>query len=888
MNKKYQGFVVSHTHWDRAWYLPFQTYRLRLVRLVDDLLDLLEGDPEYKSFMLDGQTVILEDYLALRPQNMERISLLVKSGRLSIGPWYTLPDLFLPCGESIVRNLRMGRSLARAFGEPMDVGYVPDPFGHFAQLPQLLQGFGISSFLFMRGADRSVEETGSIFNWRAPDGTTVLAFYMRDGYLPCGALGHPAVFGRFDGHEPVLAEANTRVTDALALLGPLQQERAVLLPNGCDHMPPQPELPQILQALNAEKSEYILQHGTLKQFIDAVRDENLEHKDFQGDLIGNHHHPILLSVYSTRMYLKQLNRQAENILLRIAEPLRACFSREFFCPESESFFDEAWRLLLRNHAHDNICGCSVDAVHRDDEVRFGEVMDIGRTLTTETLECLVKAGLQKAPTPDGLATDVFLYNPHPFSVTARVRLPILFPNPGGEWAEPTPERMLNAVSGRGHSLPITVEYSEARVARSAFLETTWGRRYHVALDVELPGMSYDVVRIFETASEPMASKHSCVKVIENTRFRLASENGYLTLTDKLHNLTFNEPIRFEYEMDGGDTYSFSPVTGDLGKLGNLIGVEWDAGKFETLLATYQLFVPRKYSPKLGASDDVELRIQVRFSLSLSESLEFEIAYENRASNGRLRALFPVGFNTDSLKVDGHFRVADRSVPVHCEPLKRPYPGEIPYDTFHQGEYAFAEKSNWRVWLANRGNPELSLVQRENQSWFALTLHRSVGSLSVYGGAVRQCQAGPEVPTPEAQCQRAFVHHAAWGCGQMSVGEVRRSALAFACAPWGQEMPYLPHVKNSGNIPRAKSFLTITNDHVALDSCRAWFNEGVVCRMHNLTGEPQNVELALGFPATTYSMSDLNEHWNTDTARSIEDGTLRLSLRPYEIGTVITK
>ncbi|MFZ5951278.1 MAG: glycoside hydrolase, partial [Candidatus Rifleibacteriota bacterium] len=142
-----RGFVISHTHWDRAWYLPFQAYRLRLVRMIDDLLELLESDDSFKCFTLDGQTVLLEDYLEIRPQNLVRLQKLVQASRLFIGPWYTLPDLFIPCGESVIRNLQLGLNIAREFGEPMKIGYLPDPFGHFAQLPQILQGFDISSFI---------------------------------------------------------------------------------------------------------------------------------------------------------------------------------------------------------------------------------------------------------------------------------------------------------------------------------------------------------------------------------------------------------------------------------------------------------------------------------------------------------------------------------------------------------------------------------------------------------------------------------------------------------------------------------------------------------------------------------------------------------------------
>ncbi|MFM9011297.1 MAG: glycoside hydrolase, partial [Planctomycetota bacterium] len=189
MSTQRTGIVVPHTHWDRAWYLPFQAYRLRLVEMVAELLDLLESGT-LPNFVLDGQTVVLEDHLAIRPQDRPRIRTLVEAGRLRLGPWYTMPDCFLARPESLIRNLQRGIGIASEHGGASRVGYVPDSFGHFAQLPQILAGFGIDSFLFMRGMPVEVRDRdGAIFTWRAPDGSEVLATFLREGYFPLGALG---------------------------------------------------------------------------------------------------------------------------------------------------------------------------------------------------------------------------------------------------------------------------------------------------------------------------------------------------------------------------------------------------------------------------------------------------------------------------------------------------------------------------------------------------------------------------------------------------------------------------------------------------------------------------------------------------------------------------
>src|SRR5690606_39705816 len=135
--------IVPHTHWDREWYASFQTFRLRLVDLLDELLPAMEADPSYAHFLLDGQLAVVDDYLAVRPEAAERLRRLVGNGRIAVGPWYTLPDEFLVSGETHVGNLQLGARVADRFGGPMAVGCLPDMFGHVAQMPQIRAGLGM-------------------------------------------------------------------------------------------------------------------------------------------------------------------------------------------------------------------------------------------------------------------------------------------------------------------------------------------------------------------------------------------------------------------------------------------------------------------------------------------------------------------------------------------------------------------------------------------------------------------------------------------------------------------------------------------------------------------------------------------------------------------------
>lgn len=243
-------FLVSHTHWDREWYEPFQVFRARLVQCIDKLLHIFESDPDYKCFMLDGQTIVLEDYLAIRPEREQTLRDLISAGKLQVGPWYILPDEFLVSGEALIRNLQRGTrsGIARDFGKSMDIGYIPDPFGHISQMPQILRGFGFHTAALRRGlADEPVE-----LWWEASDGTRVLLCYLRDGYDNAAWL--PRDYAGF-------VEAITKLRDSLAshTLTP-----NILLMNGTDHMEPWGELTRLIDAAQANIADPGIVHGSLE------------------------------------------------------------------------------------------------------------------------------------------------------------------------------------------------------------------------------------------------------------------------------------------------------------------------------------------------------------------------------------------------------------------------------------------------------------------------------------------------------------------------------------------------------------------------------------------------------------------------------------------------
>jgi mannosylglycerate hydrolase len=407
----YQAFIVSHTHWDREWYQPFQEFRIRLVTLVDKLLDILAGDPSYRHFMLDGHSIVVKDYLQIRPEREPDIREQVQKGRLLIGPWYVLPDEFLVSPEALIRNLMLGDRVARCFGEPMSVGYIPDSFGHISQLPQILAGFGIHDAAIWRG----VPDLPTEFLWQSLDGSAVLAVYLRDGYGNLAWTPHDP-----DGFAQIVHQA----VDSLA---PHATTHAILLMNGMDHMEPFAGLPGLMTLAEERLTDLKLIHGTLPQYVAAVRAANPGLQAVQGEFRSPQRSSIIPGVLSARMWIKQRNRACETLLEGWAEPFSAfaawVHSRTHApanVPLHESnhaFVRHAWNLLLQNQPHDSICGCSVDQVHEEMRFRFDQVEQIAEEITRRSLTSLVGHITTRSPelsAPQEVLAAADLVEPAPY------------------------------------------------------------------------------------------------------------------------------------------------------------------------------------------------------------------------------------------------------------------------------------------------------------------------------------------------------------------------------------------------------------------------------------------------------------------------------------------
>jgi alpha-mannosidase len=614
--------IVPHTHWDREWYLTHEQFRVRLVRLLDRLLSLLEGDPTFRHFMLDGQTIVLDDYLEVRPEARERIEKLVRDGRLVIGPWYVLPDEWLVSGEALIRNLRLGLRKAAAFGGGMRIGYVPDQFGHVGQLPQVFRSFGFDGAVLWRGVPASISQT--CFLWEAADGSRVFTAYLPRGY------GNAALLPL----EPGALAA--RLTQEIKHLEPFARISTLLLMNGSDHLEPQPGLPAALDAASARLPGITAEIGSLAGYLQRAKGEARQDLPVhRGELRSGLRAPLLPGCASARAPQKQADFRNDRLLTHYLEPL-ASWLQALGGDFDSALLDLAWRIALENHPHDSICGCSVDRVHAQMESRFQRVEEIA----TAQLDAVAQQLALRVVAPAGrdassMGQVVVVWNPNapgkaqvdttleldipggsagrrPAAAVqlcaadgARVAARVEFKTEGSVWGGTFPTGLaLSVLPGfgrevlgyfvndlvtrvEGNRLIVTVRLgsapegeldvlkrkAELTAALSApgiqevAIEARRPPRVRLRFVDEFPGHGLRVYRLARGRSRKEAEVSAERTAgggarIENEFWRVeASAKGEVTLTRLTDGIRIHDALRLVSQGDRGDEYNFDPVQG---------------------------------------------------------------------------------------------------------------------------------------------------------------------------------------------------------------------------------------------------------------------------------------------------------------------------------------
>ena len=396
--------LINGTHWDREWRHTAEQSKLRLGDLLDNILNLLESKPQYSYFCVDGGTIVLEDYLSIRPENRQRIIDLVKAGRLFVVNWYTLPETNTVAPESLVRNLLHGHKMAEEFGGGMKSGYTATSYGQPSQLPQLYKNFGLNDAIFYRGTNKHI--LTPLFVWEGADGTQIDTLRTFDEVTRTNWFFYvhgPAVLGKgekdltytydksqrpthmadmksyekaftllhedFDyiHDESTLKKALDRL---LAQAEPYSIGTHILALNMEDNDEPYRYLPELIADMNKIYPDVEIVQDSLDSYMEAIKSEKgykkaVHHGELRYTTMEyNNFNALLGATHSSRIKIKLLNDDCENNLLNFAEPLSAyaaAYGKEY--PRTN--LDRAWEALLKCHAHDSICGAAVDRAHED-------------------------------------------------------------------------------------------------------------------------------------------------------------------------------------------------------------------------------------------------------------------------------------------------------------------------------------------------------------------------------------------------------------------------------------------------------------------------------------------------------------------------------------------
>ncbi len=901
--------LVPHTHWDREWYRPFQSFRMQLVDLVDRVLDMLEAEPEF-AFTLDGQLATVDDYLAIRPDAADRIRRHVESGRLAIGPWQILMDEFLVSGETLVRNLEMGWRRAEDFGGPMRVGYLPDMFGHIAQMPQLLRSAGLADAVVWRGVPAAVDHHA--FRWESPDGSWVRAEYLPAGYGNAASMF--AVPERLDA-----AAARFAVWSE-----PWFGGDPVLAMYGTDHAAPVPELAGLVSRLNEVHEASRMMIGTLAGYIAAAPPLDPGAPTWCGEMRSGARANVLMGVASARIDIKQAAGRAERWLERYAEPFCALHVRPEDWPAA--FLDLAWGKVVENSAHDSICGCSVDPVVSQVLVRFAEAEQVGSTLARRA--AFGAAG----GVPRGAIT---VLNPSPKQRSAVVEAELQVPPEWGSVALELPdgrrvatqelarkEPLLLDVSLRGdevddlfrrfhtreifdHSwngyridgrtvilevdddpdpvwLDVEALRAEVTAALRAAPDDTWQARIvarprrRLAASIPAPALGW-------TAARPVEGDGDLVQAVEVAPDGRSMANGLLTVginddgTLRLDALNGAATDRVGVIRDGGDfgdSYNHAPPARDA-MIDEPDGVRVHVGLAGPVMC--RLVVERAYRWPGGVLPDGSARTaeleptDVRMEVELRADEPFVrigLLFVNHSDDHRVRIHAALPRRASHSDAEGQFAVVRRGLAgeggYHEEPVA----------TFPA--HGWVDAGGLAVLLEHLAEYEVT----EDGAELALTVLRSTGLISRNANPYRQDPAGPEMPIPAAQM------HGPWRMAFGLMPHARswsEDAIADAADRYRHGFVTVPGTAVPGAWPPEGAGLDairLDGPNVVLSSLRrrdGWLE----ARLVNLSDGPASAMLHGDLTAAR----EASLRGEPGEALDVADGALPLELRAAEIRTV---
>jgi mannosylglycerate hydrolase len=892
--------LITHTHWDREWYRTFQEFRIFLVRLLRDYLDYIEDHPDYHAFILDGQTVQLEDYLEVYPEDFVRIKEAIENERLLVGPMYIQPDEFLPSGEALIRNFLIGKQVAGRFGPTMPIGYFPDSFGHASQIPQILQGFGLDTVLLWRGlCEEDTESTE--FLWESRDGSRVMVIWMPFSYGNAHLMG--------------LKPEGIRETieSAVDTLGPMATTDNILLMKGWDHSGFSPETPQIIAEANKQLlGSMKLIHSDPCMLKAAIRDEEPELKTLHGEFRKPKYMRIHAGITATRMDIKQANLHAQHQLERRAEPISALAwlaGREY----PKASIDQAWKYLLQSQAHDSICCCCTDEALRAVKNRFLDSLEISKAIFRQ--ESMAYAFQVQT---DGQPGQPFLVvNPYPQERTQIVEADLLVPEEEFALVDHEGTRIPYQITqqrvvylGLDPSISLsqkTVERTEGEILEAVGQRPDdpaiyYDQSSYVPLSDRAKGIEAHQMTIQFPVHQFPAGGHRAYFIqnrpvereretegdlvcfdtgMENEHLKVSfNTDGSFSLLDKETSFEYSHLHTFEDNGDAGDSYNYSPPRADqvISSQGLQATIEpCSQGPLHaSFLVRLELPIPIGLSPDGGerSSERIPLPIESEIMLcSGSRYVEIRTRIENRADDHRLRVLFPAGFKTSVSFAEEQFGVIERQNQLpQSDYWEKQGWVENPLPLYPMQRYVDLHDGKKGISIFNKDLTEYEVIGEE-QSVLALTLLRSVGAMGRPDLVIRPGRAsGLEVPTPDGLCHGNFEFHYAVHPHADGYDRVATQAATYL---W--PIHVIQTERSPGVLPAEVSFCQISPEGLVATCMKyAEQDSAVILRVYNSTAKTiTEGRLSVGEPFKHIALVDLKEEPAADLEAADTDGAYRL-------------
>lgn len=842
--------IIPHSHWDREWYLPFEKHRIRLIDLFDNLIQVMEENEDYTYYHMDGQYVVVEDYLEIRPQMRERLFKLIRENRIQIGPWYMLQDEYLTSGEANVRNMLYGIRFCKQIGaDPVHSGYFPDSFGNVSQAPQIVRGFGFDNAIFGRGVNdigtdnEVVKQSGvtkSELIWRAPDGSEVIGVMFANWYH--NAMELPTDPEALKQRLKHIVASTSRFATTDHLLGM----------NGCDHQPIQMNLHEAIKLANEVQDEVIVKQSNFADYIAEIRKNKDNLAVFEGEIAGQltSGHHLLINTASARVDIKQDNHDAQHLLERIAEPV-SVLAMLNGGKYKQDFFTYAWRILMQNHPHDSICSCSCDEIYDEMKERFAKSMACTEALRDGSLDYLAAAVDTSAVNGDK-AIVVLSLEPNDSIVTVRANV---------DFDKDDMVEEIAIFDDKGNPVPAKIKLIRNQFTYTLpddrFRQPKYVNRFEVEMQIKTHGIGYSVYTVKKCAAQVKTAVAYGDNYMENEFVRVQfNANGTFDLTNKKSGRVYREQNLFEDVQDKGNLYNFGPVAGDV-----------PVTNKETA-ATVALHEVTPYSVTFKAVISIAIDADITTYVTLSDGVaraDIRTVINNRAENHRIRALFDSDIATSTVLAEGQFDVVRRNIePAHT--------WTCPYNT--QRDQAFVtletEGGGDALMVANRGLCEYEVL-RNGHNTLAITLLRCVGEIGDWG----------VFPTPKGQCKGEYTleysaipydtdeQAKAYGLGYVFAGN---AALAI-----GTDI-------HAGKAPASASYVAFDNEYIRMSALKkAEDSDAAILRLFNTDTNPVALTIDLGDAFTTAALTTMGEEF-VETL-NVKDGKLAITVPAKKILTI---